>query len=381
MADLLLRSEEDVRDFVRGCAFYGVGGGGDPALGLKVLLEDFAKSGEIRISDPQGIRDEAWVCCSSGPGTIAPPSAETIAKMERLGLKHRIGMADRMYALAVMELENYAHVEIEAIVASELGGYDGTPAPIDAAISLGKKIVNGDFAGRSVPEEEQSTLVLGNIPYHPVAFVDPWGNVTILKRAINYAMGETLSKMISVAACSYVGAAGFLMRGREMKKVLIPNTLSECFILGQTISKAVTGRSDPADAIAETTHGWVIFRGKITKKEWEDKDGYMWGTNTVKGQDAFRNHELKVYYKNENHISWLDGMPYVTSPDLISVVRKDSGEPLTNATIGEGDEVSVLGLRGREPFRTGRGLEVLGPRHFGFEIDYVPIEAKMRQKA
>ena len=45
----------------------------------------------------------------------------------------------------------------------------------------------------------------------------------------------------------------------------------------------------------------------------------------------------------------------------------------------EGDAVSVVGLRGREVFKTRKGLRALGPWHFGYNIPYVPIEKVMAE--
>ncbi|GAG54738.1 unnamed protein product, partial [marine sediment metagenome] len=82
----------------------------------------------------------------------------------------------------------------------------------------------------------------------------------------------------------------------------------------------------------------------------------------------------KIWFKNENHISWLNGEPYVTSPDMIIVVDRESGEPFANSHIAEGHSVAVIGLRAVEQFRSPKGLDILGPPHFGFDIEYQPIE-------
>lgn len=377
MGDLVLQNESDVEDFVLGCTFFGTGGGGKPTLGLKLLYEDLGRLGEIRISDPASISDDAWVCTPFLMGSIAPKTPEVLAKMEQIGLTKKTGMADRILMLSVLELESYTHVSVDAIVPIELGGAN-TPSPVDVAMCLGKKVVNGDYSGRAIPEIDQTTPYLADKPAHPTTYVDDWGNVTIVKKAINYPVAEALGKMISVAAFTLVGGAGLLMKGKEMKELIIPNTLGECKLVGQTIRKAVESKGDPAEAVAKAMKGWVLFSGRVVKKQWEDKEGYLWGTNTIAGEGKFKGHTFKVFYKNENHITWLDDKPYVTSPDIIEVIGKDTGDPITNTDIKEGDLVSVVGLQGRKPFESPKGLQILGPKHFGFDIEHKPIGQAVR---
>jgi DUF917 family protein len=62
------------------------------------------------------------------------------------------------------------------------------------------------------------------------------------------------------------------------------------------------------------------------------------------------------------------------SPDIIEIIDEKTGEPITNTDIKKGDKVSVIGMEGGSIFREPEGLKVLGPRHFGFDLDYQPIE-------
>jgi hypothetical protein len=71
---------------------------------------------------------------------------------------------------------------------------------------------------------------------------------------------------------------------------------------------------------------------------------------------------------------WKNDKPLVTSPDIIVVVDSETGEPYANPILAEGDKVAVIGLKARDAFRNERGVGVLGPRYFGFDIDYKHIE-------
>jgi uncharacterized protein len=100
----------------------------------------------------------------------------------------------------------------------------------------------------------------------------------------------------------------------------------------------------------------------------------MFGTTTIQGQGPDKGKTLKIWLKNENHITYLNEKGFVTSPDLITIIDSRSGEPYTNTMLEEGADVAVLGSPAEEKYRTEKGLSLLGPRYFGFDMDYIPIE-------
>ncbi len=95
----------------------------------------------------------------------------------------------------------------------------------------------------------------------------------------------------------------------------------------------------------------------------------------VRGAGEYAGHTFRIWFKNEHHISWKDGALFVTSPDLLAVVHADTAEPITNTYLSEGMNVAVIGAPVNAYFRTPEGIAVLGPKHFGFDLEYRPIEA------
>ena len=118
----------------------------------------------------------------------------------------------------------------------------------------------------------------------------------------------------------------------------------------------------------------VLFRGEVAERTWENRDGYMWGEHSIAGTGDYSG-RLKIWFKNENHLTWLDGEPYVTSPDVIEVVDDRTGEPRVNTDIEIGDRVAVLAVPRRPQFDTPEGIAALGPRHWGFDLDFRPLES------
>ena len=367
-----LQSPEDCEDFILGCLFLGTGGGGSPEWGrrmLKAALEDGIAPEWV---DASRIPDDVWTVTPYGMGSIAPLSPDTQQEIERLGLVPRFG--DEAMAEAVRELQDYLGKPIGCLVAAEIGA-GNSPAPLVTGARMGIPVVDGDYAGRAVPEEMQATTFLYGKSCWPVSSVDKWGNVAIVKSAVSSHMFERIGKMLAVAAYGGTTMAGTPLSGREMKEVLVHGTLSKCLAIGQAIRTARTKGDDPVDAALRVTDGWRLFEGVVTGKDWEDRGGYMYGTTHVKGTGDYQGQTLEVWFKNENHVSWLDGKPWVCSPDLLSLVYMDSGEGISNTDIKHGDSVVAVGMKGLEAFRTEFGLnKAAGPRYFGFDIDYRPIE-------
>jgi len=369
-----LRNKQDCNDFIRGCLFMGTGGGGGVEWGTKMLIDALDEGLSIEWVDVPEIPDNAWTCTLYGMGSIAPLSPERQAQIDHLGLVDKLG--HRAMEAAVLELSKYAGVVIGAIVAGELGA-GNTPAPLITGMRLGIPVVDGDYAGRAIPEEMQGTPYLYEKDSWPLASVDGWGNIIILKKACSPHMLERIGKMMAVAAFGMCNIAATLLIGSEMKEIIVPGTLTKCMNLGRAIRQAREQDHDPIQAAIEHTGGWLLFEGEVTGKDWEDRDGYMFGTTHIKGTGDYTGHTLDVWFKNENHVSWLDGEPYVCSPDLVTIVDQETGEGFTNTVIDAGHRVAVVGVKGLEAFRSERGLAAAGPRYFGFDIDYVPIEKQM----
>lgn len=373
---LAIRSDQEIQDFARGCTFMGTGGGGDPRDGIAWLKAARDEGKEIAWVNHTEIKDDAWTVCPFLMGSIAPLTEETKKKMQRLGLTKDAYKS--IQAESVRLLEEYMDVKVGAIVAIELGG-SNTPGAVAAASRLGIPAVDGDYTGRAIPEIPQTTPYLNDLPLWPISSVDKYGNLAVIKESTGYEMAERIGKFIAAASFGLAGQAGFLFKGSDMKRVVIPGTLTTCLEIGRSIRESREAGRDPVREIIKELDGWLLFEGEVSKKEWEDKEGYYWGTHTITGLDDFKEVEFKIWFKNENHVSWLNGKPYVTSPDMLIVVNRETGEPLANFDIAEGQHVAVIGLRAIEQFRSPKGIDILGPRHFGYEIDYTPIETLVKQ--
>ena len=107
--------------------------------------------------------------------------------------------------------------------------------------------------------------------------------------------------------------------------------------------------------------------------------GFSWGDGTLR----YKGHTYKLYLKNENVGAWLDGKPDASAPDLICNLDPTTGDTIFGQGLGAypmNADVVMVGIPNSPMWRTPKGLEVLGPRHFGFDFDYRPLDEIQRSR-
>lgn len=224
MAELVLRDLQQVEDFVRGCAFFATGGGGLPENGISSLMSKIDACRDIVLTDVEELPDDAVTVCPFLMGSIAPKTPDILEEMAGFGFIKTINHEKDRMRKAIEELEAHLDVSIEAIVPVELAGAN-TSAAIAAAMEMGKLAVNGDYAGRAVPEIQQTTPYLAGKKLTPISSVDEWDNVCLIRKASSYRAAERLGKLISSAAYGLAGQAGFVLSGKEAKELTIQDSL------------------------------------------------------------------------------------------------------------------------------------------------------------
>ena len=355
-----ISSIEVAEDLVQGAAVLGTGGGGDPDEGLK-LLRDVLEAGKtldiIGLDElPEGIIVAPYCI-----GTMAP-TAKT---------KKPIRITNPM-AVAFERMEKVLGKKIRAVVADEMGGFN-TPVALAIGAKVGIPIVDGDLLGRAAPELYQGTPNIFDVPMYPTVLVTETGNVVVIERYADVDDYEAISRYVSTLAGSFAAAVDTPLTKEVADKVIIKGTITKSIEIGRVIREAEASGENPVDAVVRALDGWKIFEGVVERYTWRDEAGFLIGEVTVRGREEWSGHRLKSWIKNEHIMAWKDKKPIVMPPDIIAFLS-DSGRAITNADLKEGMKVHVAAAKAPEIWRTAKGLELFGPRHFGFNIDYIPVE-------
>jgi DUF917 family protein len=214
--------------------------------------------------------------------------------------------------------------------------------------------------------------------------VTRWGDTIVVDRAVDDFRYEDIARSIAVASGGGVSNARGVLSGDDIRRATIPGVLSEAILFGRTVRETAARGADPIAALMRVANGVELFRGVVRKAEQSGERGFTWWDVELAGTGAFSGHTYRIWVKNENMVTWFDGRPDVTAPDLIYNLDPRTGRALQGSSLGGyavGEEVFMMGRAANSPaWRTPRGIEVIGPRHFGFDFDYRPIEEVMRAR-
>ncbi|MDW8058888.1 MAG: DUF917 domain-containing protein [Thermomicrobium sp.] len=342
-----------------GAGILGTGGGGNPYYGKLYVRRLLREGRRVRIVAPEDVPDEALVVSVGGMG------APTIG-IERI---HR---GDEPL-VALRALERHLGRPATHLVPGEIGGANAL-RPLAVAALADLPVVDGDGMGRAFPELQMDTFAIYGVPATPAALADIYHNV-VLFPALRDAV--TLERYARAVTVQMGGAAGFAfpaMSGAELRRVVIPYTVTLAVELGAAILDARRRHADPVAAALAVTGGSVLFRGKIVDVERRLAAGFARGMVRLEGIGEDRGSELRIDFQNENLIARRDGEVVAVVPDLICLVDQETAEPVTTEVVRYGLRVAVLGIPAPAMLRTPEALAVVGPAAFGYpDVEYRPL--------
>jgi hypothetical protein len=169
-----------------------------------------------------------------------------------------------------------------------------------------------------------------------------------------------------------VGGVRCPCTGKQAKEALAWGSISLAVKIGALVRE---DKSDVVDTLVRALDGKLRFVGKVKDFEHDKKAAFNWGTVQLEGTGRFAGQHYKTWYKNENLVSWLNGLVDVTCPDCILAVDARTGEGILNhpGYFPEGREVAVIARAAHEIWMKEKGLALFGPGHFGFDFPYRPF--------
>jgi DUF917 family protein len=351
---------DDIEALAVGAWILGTGGGGSPYLGLLNMRRLYGEGHRVELMSPLDLDDEDRVAVVSNMG--AP-----LVGQERLADSRNI-------ARAVAMQEDYSGVKFRAVMSLEIGGGNGIQ-PLMAAAHLGLPVVDADLMGRAYPEAQMTSVAVGDLRPYPCALYDPRGLESIVTNVPSWKWMERVSRKICVEMGSIASTCKAPRTGREVKDWGIHFTVSKAIGIGRRVREAQRLHEDPVAAILDEAKGKQLFRGKVVDVARRATEGFLRGRCVIEGLDEDRGAKLELAFQNEWVVAWRDGEPVAMSPDLICVLDTVSGNAFGTETIRYGMRATVVALPAPPVFLTPKGLEHVGPRAFGYDLDFKSVFA------
>ncbi len=273
-------------------------------------------------------------------------------------------------------LSEHMGKEVKALIRSEAA--EATTTALLVAADKGIPTLDAGITGRAVPEVQQSIPWINGIASIPTAIITRWGDEIIIKHAVDEYRVEDIGRAIAVASGGSATITMTPMSGEQLQRGAITGNLSEAILFGKTVREARQAGKDPIAALLDASNGYKLFQGIVTKSDERGDRGFNWVDVEIEGINEYAGHTYKVFVKNENIVAWLDDEVDVISPDYIYNLNPETGESTTGGG-GVGGypldvEVVMVGVPAPEQWRNEKGIELIGPRHFGFDFEYTPIE-------
>jgi hypothetical protein len=199
-----------------------------------------------------------------------------------------------------------------------------------------------------------------------------FGEGAVFTNVFDDERGEDMVRALAVVSQNTIAVMDHVNTAEVLKDAVIRGAVSYAESIGKAFREAKADGGDFVKAVTEVGAGCAMFEGVVFESSYETRDGYTYGNTVIQGSGVYAGHTLRIWYQNENIISWLDGAYFVTVPDLICVFDLDAAMPQLNPYAKVGERVAVTALPAPAEWTTQRGLEVFGPRSFGHDVDYKP---------
>jgi len=350
-------TEEDVELIALGAGVLGTGGGGNPYVGKLMVQRAYREGARVEVVSPGSVADDDLLIAVSNMG------APTVS-IEKLPRGDETSSAFRA-------LEEFLGEKARAVVCGEIGG-SNSMTPLRVAIDLGLAVVDADPMGRAFPELQMDTFNIGGVSTTPAALADEKGNVVILSGTRDAGWTERLGRVVTIQMGGSAGLAMPVLRGHQLKSAGIWGSYTRAHRIGSAVRRAQREKRRVETTLAPLG-ARLLFRGKIVDLERVTTGGFARGTVTMQGIAGDSGATLRVAIQNENLVAWRDGQVVVTVPDLICILDDDSGEPIGTEVLRFGLRVTVVAFAADAKLSTPAGLTVVGPRAFGYDLDYRPF--------
>ncbi|QBD81282.1 DUF917 domain-containing protein [Ktedonosporobacter rubrisoli] len=359
---------EDLEYLAVGAAILGTGGGGDPFIGKLMAQQAIAEEGPVTLLDPHEIADDAFIL----PAAMMGAPTVMIEKIPE----------GREIVRALRAEERRLGRKADIITPIECGGLN-SQIPFILAARTHLPVLDGDGMGRAFPELQMITFHIHGLSSSPAVLADERGSLITLETPDDFEL-EWQARGITIRMGGQAHIISTPLSGADYKRAAVFGTVSMGIKIGQAVLSAHSRGMHPVEAICEATQqtasgrAIVLFKGKVSDVERRTRAGFAMGRATIQGLGEYRESQLSIEFQNENLVAMRDGEVLASVPDLICLLDSEVGTAITTERLRYGQRVVAIGIPCAEIMRSEAALAVWGPKVFGYDIPFIPLEQRFK---
>jgi hypothetical protein len=367
----LTLTPNDIHPLLEGLAIMGTGGGGSPVWGRMILEQDVRMGRTWNIIAPEDVPDEATVVSGGMMGSVMA--------LEAIGFENVLQHWERRFPLldVTRVMSGLLNRPIDALVPIGAGGLT-TAAMLSLGARMGIPVVDGDALGRSAPETNMTSFIGHGINITPMPVIDHYGNVVIVQEAETPTYPDMIGRFVVSQGGAMGASSHYPMTGAQLRRAVIPHTITQAVQLGRRVWVARQQGSDPMAAAAETMGCHESFYGRVTALSEELQFGSYFTTVTLEGQAKDAGWQAELVIKNETMLFKIQGEIVCMFPDMIVMLEPRTGRGVMSVELRAGLDLALLALPCHPRLRAAALSEIgrvaMGPARYGHpDLTYQPM--------
>lgn len=321
---------KDLDSIAYGCSLLGSGGGGSTTYPLMIAKNSLINYGSVQIISKKDLKDDDLIVPIGYAGSP-------------LVCKEKIPSKKSLIKLFSF-IEFFYKKKITALTVTEIGGGNGL-VPFFIAGELNLSILDADMLGRAFPKVSMISSNVYNVLPEISFLVDDKEQISTIA-ANDFDELEHYARALAMAAGSSIAIVPQVLSGKQAKDILIHQTLSKAFDLGNKIKK---------NDINELP-GKMIAEGKIIFIDQSISDGFSNGKIII---EAFDNEHYTVLIKNEYLAILKDDNFIAKTPDIISVLHRDTMKPILSDELEWNMGVYIFQMKTEDIWYTKKGYQLV----------------------
>ncbi|MEG0685916.1 MAG: DUF917 domain-containing protein [Erysipelotrichales bacterium] len=356
MSKNIMIDKEFLKHAVVGATVLGTGGGGDPKIGYLMALQAIEKNGPIPLLQVDDLKDDEMAGCVSMMGA---PSVSL----------EKIPNGDE-FPTVIAGMSKVMDVELSALYPIEAGGLNSM-IPIVAAANMRLPLLDVDCMGRAFPELQMITQSIFDIDNSTIVL----GNEKLDYMVMKVNNPKDMEKYCRSLTMDFGGSA-MMSESYYNKETLnifgVKGIVTKSYEIGKIINESET----PVEDMVNSLGAFHLFDGKISDVYRTYEGGFNKGKVVMDSFD--NNNEDQIFLQNENLVAFKNNNLIAMVPDLICILDYQTKMPITTETLKFGQRITCIAFPCDEKWRLEKGIELVGPRVFGYDYQYVPIEVLQR---